>query len=430
MESADLRGDHVCAPHAPPLRPDAQLWLRLLDDQRRSFAVSAGITAVTLVREMPPSDLGVGAHGHVAPVAAAAVTQGLYAREQTTGDGGHPIRPLARDPLVGRRIWAVGHQFGQVGYSDDDGTTFVGKTASPDPSQGIQQLVFSPSLAWLLTSEALGSQKGKLFRSPLPDANGNGLAWEQVFDLATFPGGVNSTFRNSCLAVWEPHVYLLEYSSATIPGGPSLYWSDANGQSGSWTKQMTWASGKHGHAVKVIDGVPWAMIGDLGSEFTDIGLWATDKSAASWSQKSIYGDNDGGRYLTGINFFPVEIGEQPMIVAEQDTHHGHGPLLYPSVDKGSSMAFIPLCQLPPPYVGTMRQLTLTSEGNLMWVTTGEGGSVGPLDSVWIAPPPFTSAVRLEAVPSNVFGTLGDPVENGPYVFFDTYRVTKEKFIGQ
>jgi hypothetical protein len=66
----------------------------------------------------------------------------------------------------------------------------------------------------------------------------------------------------------------------------------------------------------------------------------------------------------------------------------------------------------------------------MWVTTGENGSVGPLDSVWIAKPPFAEPQLLEAVPLNTFETLGDPVENGQYVFFGTYRIRKVKFFPQ
>ncbi len=134
--------------------------------------------------------------------------------------------------------------------------------------------------------------------------------------------------------------------------------------------------------------------------------------------------------LYGINFFSMAIGGQTMIVMESDGHYSYGPLLFKSTSLTATGAALPLCTIPQPYIGTMRGLTLTTDGNLMWVTTGESGAVGPLASIWIAKTPFTAPVLLESFADTVLGTINDGVERGAYVYFGTYRVTKEKFIGQ
>jgi hypothetical protein len=73
------------------------------------------------------------------------------------------VRPLAKYPLVSQRIWGVGTQFGGIGYSDDNGDTFVGATPDPSPtaSAGIQQLAFSPTFAWLVTSVARDRRRSR-----------------------------------------------------------------------------------------------------------------------------------------------------------------------------------------------------------------------------------------------------------------------------
>lgn len=364
---------------------------------------------------------------------AAAVTQGLYARTIPTPNVGNSIRPIigaGGDPAAPGRVWAVGSAFGQIGYTDDHGGTYVAK--SKPGTQAIQGAVIANGYMWVLTS-ANTAKSGQLWRSPAPAADGSGLSFTLIFDLAAPPSGLttgdNAAFRNSCVAVSGANVYLVEYGVTTITGGPSIYYSADSGA--TWSKPKTWANGKHCHAVKVIGGVPWVMIGDGG--FSDLGLWiATAANAGAWVQRSLYGEALGGNTHYGINMLPTTIEGQAMVLSEYDGNRAHGPLVFPSQAINVTKALLPQCTLPGAYVGTMRQMTLTSEGNLMWVTTGEGGSVGPLDSVWIARPPFTIPVLLEALPAAAatFGTMGDPVEDGDYVWFGTSRCHKELFVGQ
>jgi len=358
------------------------------------------------------------------------VVRGRYSRSQPLPDGpGSSIRPLVMSPTTPGRMWAVGSKFGQIGFSDDHGATFTAKTVAG--SQAVQSMVFGASYVWVLTSQGT-AKTGQLYRSPLPDASGNGLSFTLVFDLAAPPGtlttGDTAGFRNSCVAVNGTNVYLVEYSSATVTGGPSLYYSADSGA--TWSKPYTWTTGKHCHAVKVIAGVPWVTIGDGG--FTGVGLWtATAANALAWNQRSQYGEATGGNTNYGINMVQMPVGGQPMVVMETDGKRGLGPIVFPSVDPTMTAALLPLHSLPAPYVGTMRSLTYTAEGNLMWFHTGEGGSVGPQDSVCISQGPlYTSAVVLESIPAGpqTFSTTGDPVEDGQYVWFGTYRCAKELFL--
>ncbi len=376
--------------------------------------------------------MGVVFHGTPSPRAvppdAIEVTQGLYSRDEPLADGGtQPIRPQVADPDVSGRIWALGLRFAQLGYSDDDGATFTSVGAHPGKAAGLShvQMLFSDTYVWALST---GSKDGtgKLFRSPKPAADGTGISWTEVFDFATDGGSSNSSFRNACLAVSEPYCYLVEYGDV-VTGGPSIYTSDDDGA--TWAKSYTWANGKHAHAVKVIDGTPWVMIGDGG--YSDLGLWsATTTAATTFGRRSIYGEDAGGNTLYGINFFDMAISSASVIVSESDTRHGHGPYVFPGNTSSVTSALVPLCHVYAPYLGTMRQLTLTSEGNLMWVQTGESGAVGPTDSVWIAKPPFTQPILLEQVALDTFGTMGDPVECGDYVWFGTHRIRKEVFVDQ
>lgn len=373
-----------------------------------------------------------------APPTASAVTQNLYSRTvpKPLDSGTSAIRPLAQDPNVAGRIWAVdlGHDY--ITYTDDHGATATRAILNPSHSAGYGavQLLFAGSDVWFVTSGTTGAT-GQVWKSPAPIADGSGIAWTKMFDLAAPPAGITvgdeSSFRNSCLAVSGSNVYLVEYSVATITGGPSIYYSADGGS--TWTKTKTWANAKHCHSVKVIAGVPWVMVGDAGPTWTDIGLWtATAANAAAWNQRSIYGEANGGNTLYGINMQTYTMNGQGIVLSEYDGQRAYGPLIFPSQSPSVSKALLPQCQLPGGYVGTMRQMTLTSEGNLMWVQTGEQGAVGPFDTVWIAKPPFTIPILLEALAAsaNTFGTMGDPVEDGIYVWFGTSRCTKEKFIGQ
>lgn len=371
------------------------------------------------------------------------VTQGLYVRTQPTPDtAGLPIRPLVADPDVAGRLWCVGSAFGQIGHTDNNGTSWTARTANPGSPMGVQGMYFAGSYVYLLLGGS--AQQGQLWRSPKPAAAGTGLSWTKVFDLnglANGPGGSaasggdNSNFRNSCFAVSGSNAYLVEYSTTTITGGPSLYYSSnidtATASNVVWTKPKTWSNGKHAHAVKIFGGVPWVTIGD--ATFTDLGLWtATSSSAATWNRRSGYGEINNGTYEYGINMQSWTVGGIGMVLMEYDGYGPSGPLVFPSQDPTKTLPVRPLCELPFPYMGSMRGLVITSEGNLMWATTSESGAIGTLGSIWVLGAPFTTPVLLESFTdtSSPLGTIGDPVESGDYVWFGTYRCRKEKFIGQ
>jgi hypothetical protein len=84
--------------------------------------------------------------------------------------------------------------------------------------------------------------------------------------------------------------------------------------------------------------------------------------------------------------------------------------------------------------GSTRGLFSTSEGNLFFITTGEGGGIGTRYGVWMARGPwYTSPVLLEehSAPWD-FPTYnyGQTFEIGPYLLNTRYRMTRPKFAGQ
>lgn len=338
---------------------------------------------------------------------------------------------LAVDPSVAGRVWGNGIDFSTLGFTDNGGTSYVAKTINPG-SGAMHQLLFTPAHAWLVTGSN-SDRSGQVWRSPLPDASGNGLSWTLMFDLAAPPSGltagVNSFFRPQCLAVNGANVYVLEYGT-TVTGGPSVYYSATTGGT-PWTKPKTWPNAKHGHAIHVINGTPVVMLGDAGATFTDLGLWRSTASAAtSWTRISQFGEAIGGNTLYGINFLPLTVNGKAMLAIEYDGALNYGPLFFPGTGGTFDLwPFLPTFQVPPAYFGTMRTLTLTSEGNLMWVQTAENGAFGANDTVWISKAPYTSAVLLDTFTSGTM-FLGDAVEDGDYVWFGYYRCRKEKFVGQ
>lgn len=205
----------------------------------------------------------------------------------------------------------------------------------------------------------------------------------------------------------------------------------------SWSITKQWTLARHAHAVKIIGGVPWVNLGDAPypndaygwPPSTHVGMWAaTDATGATWNQKmaaTITAPYDG------INFHPVTIGGQPMIVMESDAKGSIGPIILPTQANNSSLITQYTGQkVQSPVVATMRCAIPTSEGNLMWYGTGESGAVGPVDGVFIAASPFDIPILLEQLTAGTGGTLLNAVEHGSYVYMGKIRITKEKFPGQ
>lgn len=462
---------------ADPDEPLAAVSYGLLADRPAASAVDVGALYVATdgLEAVGRSQLAQSDGSAWRPVMAGVPAPlGLYQRTTPTpvynaGTGATAtFRALAVDPNhLGAngtgRVWVRSNGFTQIGYTDDDGATYVGKVASPGiPPQSAVQMLFTTSHVWLVTTAA-ATLGGQVWRAALPDANGNpggatwvAAPWVKIWDgdgMALGPGGAAadsgefSVMRNACLAVdgASGQAFLVEYSSAPIPGGPSLYYSAnataADGATVVWTKAHTWDRGKHCHAVKLINNRVWVSIGDLGygtlgdpeTEFVDVGLWVCSTlngvgTPANWIHRSTYGLL---AYLQVINFMPVTIGGQQVVVGESDTRDGYGPILFPDATGTRTMQLLPLHRLPAPYVATMRQLTLDPDtGNLYWCATGESGAIGPVDSLWVSPPPYVQPYLLEAVPLGTFTTMGDPVLSNGYYWCGVSRVRLEKFAGQ
>lgn len=363
-------------------------------------------------------------------------TDGTYTRT-TTGT----FRGMAVDPGVSGRVWGVDGT--DIVYRDSDGGGASVVAIARPSAQSVIQIEFTGSFAFFLTTSST-DRSGQLWRSPLPAADGTGLSFDspngKLFDLTGLTttvagevdGGVNSYFRNQCFTTDNggQQGYICEYGT-TVTGGPSIYYNAninvGNVSSVLWAKRQTFADAKHAHAIKWINGRPWMTLGDAG--FSDLGVWVGGANGASWVRRSLYGPDNGGTYDYGINLFPITIESAPVIISEFDGYGPAGPLVHGSQTATVNRPTRRLCDLPIPYYGSMRALTITSEGNLMWLTTAENGALGDFDSIWIAKPPFGRPILLESFASaNTLGTIYNATESGDFVFFGTSRCLKPALI--
>ena len=386
-----------------------------------------------------------------APVMGSAATSG-YARTIPIPTGvTNGIRMLARDPLVPGRLWGQNRSGDrQVGYTDDHGATFTKRFTPPaGTGAGIPALRFWNGYAWLVQVPTSGAKRGQLWRSPYPASDGTGWSWTLVFDLAAPPAGIvtgaNSTLRAESTFGSGADVFLAEYSPAivgassgnAVVGGPNLYYSPDSGQ--TWFHQWRFQNARHIHSGQIINGAPWVSVGDAGSSWTDRGLWSAPTIGASgyWTKRSVGAEGNlgsEGNDLYPINIIGMEVAGAPMIVGESDHLGGAGPLCFQGQNVNRIRPLQELCRPPFPYVlGTMRHITVTPEGNLMWLHTGEAGAVGDLDTIMVAKGPhFSTALPLESVPAspNQFESPGYSVLDGDYVWFGHHRIRRPAFPDQ
>ncbi|MDQ6947011.1 MAG: hypothetical protein M3256_12285, partial [Actinomycetota bacterium] len=607
----------LSAGHGKTLTSDGAAWyLTGRAEPNGTYAPATGIAQVAVTSLV--SDLAKRSklNDLLAPPPASRLTDGTYARTRPLPNNGSAIHPYCRDPnqlgVNGTgRIWAVGTQFAQIGYTDDDGATFVVKGSTPSAALAAQQILITANWIWVLTASGTGPSKGDLYRMPAPDANGvptgigtgaAGNQWGttlaaasngQVLPQATIninngnyfnvgggtvtvntsagpqlvtytgktagtltgctggtgtmstggtvsnlvrvmgldnlalgpagaatAGGVNSTFRNSSFAIdaAETHAFLAEYgaanSAATLPawtdgqmpqygtrlssalgtatashvglsitvagagtaggtltatiknvvqvsgpaivelsapaqtavgaatvtfpsttygagvvvGGPTVYHcGNPTAAAGSvlWAGVKTFLQAKHLHAVKIIGGLPWVSVGDLGSAFPDCGLWVATSLTAptTWNQRTTTAV--GTTPKDPINFFPVTLNGQTVVIGESDSSLRDGPLLFADATGTKSRTLEATCRIPQPYTQTMRSLSPLTTGadpTIMWIGTGEAGSVGPTTCVWMAAAPYTQPIMLEDVGNALdVETLSDPVVNNGFAWFGSFR---------
>lgn len=368
-----------------------------------------------------------------------ALIPGAFKRVKPTPSGAsNGLFALAKDPNNANRLWVQGQDFGQLGYTDDGGATWVPKVdlGALVGAVGIHQLSFADGYAYLLVGNN-ASKNGQLWRSPAPDANGNGLNFVKKFDLAAPPGGIitgtNSCFRPNCFAVIGAICYLLEYSiNPSVTGGPSIYGSGDRGE--TWAKTYTWANAKHGHAVAIAGSVPVVTLGDSGVGWTDIGFQrASTVNADVWTQVSSFGEAIGGNTNYGIKPIPATIAGKVCWLLEYDGGRNFGPLVYPDNVAGvaTKWPLEPLCKLPYGYFGTNRSIIILSNGNLMFANIAENGAFGAVDSFWVLKGPNYDGdpVLLDTVPT---GTMpwADAIQIGNDVWMGWWKMTIPRFIGQ
>ena len=233
-----------------------------------------------------------------------------------------------------------------------------------------------------------------------------------------------------------------QWGSQLCVAGPELFVSSNAGAASAasvvFSLGKSWPWAKHGHAVRIIGGVPWVSLGDYGwplvldgtQPLTEVGLWAaTSTAATTWNQitAAVAG---GVTQAACIDFLPVTIDGAGWVIGETDGRIGTGPILIPTQSNSGQVTPLATPRLPAPFTQTMRMIGFTPEGNLLWWGTGENGAVGPRDGIWLAKPPFTNPWLLEDLAPNTIQSNTQAVWQGDYVWFGNHRIAREKFIGQ
>lgn len=324
--------------------------------------------------------------------------------------------------LSASRLYGISTVNGHWVYSDD-GTAWTDTGESPAVNPGnafIIQLVNHSTFLIAVTSD------GKLYRVTKDTWTG----WTDI-SVPGLPAG--TTGRIDVLASNGTNLYYGNYNAST-PGGAKIYRSVDNGA--NWTNVLDAPTARHVHAIYVDPNSAakaFATLGDSGQAGN--GLYYSGDSGATWARIS---SNRYGIDLfipTAVSGVPVRLliegdgAAQPHIMSAYYNLASVGTalltdaLIWPDTAPSSGAS----------WAGTARGLAVTTDNNLVYVSTAESGAVGTRDGWWIARGPwYDTPILLEeltgAVPAAyqktyIYGSAG-------VAFNYRYKFVLPKFAGQ
>ncbi len=320
------------------------------------------------------------------------------------------------------RLYGVNLTSGHWVYSDD-GTTWTDTGQSPSVNPGsslIVQLVFHSTFQIAVTSD------GKLYRNTKD-------VWTAWTDISVPGLPVGTTGRVDVLASNGTNLYYGNYNNTT-PGGAKIYRSTNNG--GVWAEVLDAPTARHVHAILVDpnnSAKSYATLGDTSQAGN--GLYYSGDSGATWARISSNRYGIGIVIPTAVTSVPTRIflggdgAAQPHMMtlfyglASAGTSSQTDALIWYDADPDDGASWI----------GTTRGPAMTTEGNLVYFSTGESGAVGTRDGLWIARGPWcTTPVLLEELTGHVpvayqktfiYGSSG-------VMFNYRYKYVLPKFAGQ
>lgn len=291
----------------------------------------------------------------------------------------------------------------------------IAVTNNPVTAGSVLEVVFHSTFMVAVTDNA------ELHRATIDDFD----SWTDI-SAPGVPAG--TTGRQGVLAS-NGSVLLYGNYNASVGEGAYVWRSTDDGA--NWTEVMTVAAARHVHAVAFeSDGkTAWATVGD------DIaasgGLYRSVDAGVTWTRVS------ATRYGIDIAFAPSFEGIPSRVILEGDgTAEAH---LFAFREEGNPDAVTdPLvwydddpADAGASWAGSTRALVYTSEKNLIFATTGEGGAIGTRYGLWIAKGPWYNNVRL----LEEFTEAASPAwlksfESGGYVLNGIQRITKPIFRDQ
>jgi len=293
-----------------------------------------------------------------------------------------------------------------------DAVTWADSGLTSTTISGKQEILFDGAGFMYLTTTA-----GTAWRAPL----GQFDAWTNI-SVPGLPAG--TTGRVGLLV---PHAGFLFYGNYNFDAAPSpksgahIWRSSDNGT--TWAEVMTSAGGRHIHNINPDPLVPtrvWAAVGDSG--WPGNGVWVSEDTGATWRQ-------------VVSNRYPIDVAFQYGVegVPDRLVMEGDGPVQPHITDlaiaqlPGTGQSH-PITAAPASFEGTSRGIRITSEGNLFYISTAEGGATGTKDAIWLAKGPFFERpVLLEDLTGNVPAFYGRTYEVGPYLVNWRNRMARPRF---
>jgi len=261
-----------------------------------------------------------------------------------------------------------------------DLVTWADQTYSPS--------TYTPSLMGLefdLAYMYAYSTLGRIWRAPLDVFND----WTEI----TVPGkGPLTTGRPGSLCALGSGVLI--YGNYTSGGGDGAHLWRSTDAGATWTEVLTLAAAKHVHAVRLnpATGVIWATVGDAG--WPGLGLYKSINAGLTWTLMS---SND---YGIDIVFVPATARRGALVAMEGDGINRPLLMAYPQDgapgDKSYPLAWFTGAPGDAASTrGTTRGIRLTANGDIIFWTTTEGGTVGTKAGLYIAQgPDFTRVILL------------------------------------
>lgn len=324
---------------------------------------------------------------------------------------------------IGSRLYARNLSNDFFAYSDDSGDTWtdsVTTMTSVFGSAACLQIIGYATYMFAVLND------GTLKRANLN-------AFSTWTDKSVSDAPVGTTGRVSVLASYgggTPRLFYTNYNADV--GTPGVYVWRSGSAGDTWSKTTIAASARHGHAIAIDPTTPTTIWLTIGDSAPDRGLWKSTDNGVTFSQV-----NTNTRYGIDILFAYSLTGAPSRVIMEGDGNAGAphmmshlsalttgytDPVIFPDLDPADGLGS---------WAGSARAGIVTSEGNLVYASTGEAGAIGGREGLWIAKGPwFTTPVLLQEWDQGSQPNWSKTYESGAYLFNTKYKITRPVFAGQ